>query len=80
MLVEAIILGVPALSVDCPHGPKDILLPICRDALVPPDRLDLLPARIDRFVADPYAIEPRHIERFTRDFVLDQYLSLIGHL
>lgn len=80
VLVEAIILGVPALSVDCPHGPKDILLPICRDALVPPDRLDLLPARIDRFVADPYAIEPRHIERFTRDFVLDQYLSLIGHL
>ena len=80
VLVEAIILGVPALSIDCPHGPKDILLPICRDALVPPDRLDLLPGRIDRFAADPYAIEPRHLERFTRDFVLDQYLSLIGHL
>ena len=80
VLVEALILGVPALSVDCPHGPKDILLPVCSEALIPPDRLELLPARIDRFIAQPYAIEAQHLQRFTRDFVLDQYLSLIGHL
>ena len=80
VLVEALILGVPALSVDCPHGPNDILLPVCSEALIPPDRLELLPERIDRFVAQPYAIAPQHLQRFTRDFVLDQYLSLIGHL
>jgi glycosyltransferase involved in cell wall biosynthesis len=80
VLVEALILGVPALSVDCPHGPKDILLPICSDALIPPDHLELLPERIDRFVVQPYPIEPQHLQRFTRDFVLDQYLSLTGHL
>ncbi len=80
VLVEALILGVPALSVDCPHGPKDILLPICSDALIPPDRLELLPERIDCFIARPYTIEPQHLQRFTRDFVLDQYLSLIGNL
>ena len=80
VLVEALILGVPALSVDCPHGPKDILSPICSDALISPDRLELLPERIDRFIARPYAIEPQHLERFTRDFVLEKYLSLIGRL
>ena len=80
VLVEALILGVPALSADCPHGPKDILLPVCSAALIPPDRLELLPERIDRFITQPYAIEPHHLQRFTRDFVLDQYLSLIGHL
>jgi glycosyltransferase involved in cell wall biosynthesis len=80
VLVEALMLGVPALSVDCPHGPKDILLPICSEALIAPDRLDLLPERIDRFVAQPYVIEPHHLRRFTRDFVLDQYLALIGQL
>ena len=80
VLVEAIVLGVPALSVDCPHGPKDILSPICSEALIPPDRLELLPERIDRFIARPYAIEPQHLERFTRDFVLEKYLSLIGRL
>ena len=80
VLVEALILGVPAVSIDCPHGPRDILLPICSEALIPPDRLELLPERIDRFIARPYAIEPHHLQRFTRDFVLDQYLSLIGRL
>ena len=78
VLVEAILLGVPALSIDCPHGPKDILSPICSEALIPPDRLELLPERIDQFIARPYAIEPRHLERFTREFVLEKYLSLIG--
>ena len=78
VLVEAIILGVPALSIDCPHGPKDILSPICSEALIPPDRLELLPERIDQFIARPYAIEPRHLERFTREFVLGKYLSLVG--
>ena len=78
VLVEAVILGVPALSIDCPHGPKDILSPICSEALIPPDRLELLPERIDQFIARPYAIEPRHLERFTREFVLGKYLSLVG--
>lgn len=80
VLVEALILGVPVVSIDCPHGPKDILSPICSEALIPPDRLELLPERIDRFIARPYAIEPQHLERFTREFVLEKYLSLVGRL
>jgi glycosyltransferase involved in cell wall biosynthesis len=78
VLVEALALGVPAVSLDCPHGPKDILSPICADALISPDRLELLPERIDGFIARPYVIEATHLERFTQEFVLDRYLSLIG--
>ena len=80
VLVEAMVLGVPALSIDCPHGPKDILSPFGAQALVPPDRIDLLPARIDELVVHPYAIEAEHVTRFSHEIVLNRYWQLIDTL
>lgn len=80
VLVEAILLGVPAVSVDCPHGPRDILLPIEPDALIPIDRLDLLPERIDRFVNHPYPITNEQQQRFGEKAILAQYMNLMNKL
>ena len=80
VLVEALVLGVPALGIDCPHGPKDILSPFDALALVAPDRVDLLPARIDELIARPYAIEAQHVARFSHEAVLNRYWQLIDTL
>ncbi|MBL8521562.1 MAG: glycosyltransferase, partial [Betaproteobacteria bacterium] len=71
-LIEALIVGVPAIALDCPHGPKEILSPVCPGALLPQDRLEDLPGRIDRFVEKPYPIPEASITRFHRDHVLGE--------
>lgn len=76
VLIEALILGVPALALDCPHGPRDILEPICADALLPSGEVQLLPERIDRFVEVPYSINEAALERFRHDFVIGRLLAL----
>ncbi|MBL8515100.1 MAG: glycosyltransferase [Betaproteobacteria bacterium] len=78
VLIEALILGVPAVALDCPHGPRDILEPVCADALLAPEVLDQLPARIDRFVGTPYAIGETHLARFRAEHVMDRLLNLAG--
>lgn len=75
-LIESLIVGVPAIALDCPHGPREILGPVCAEAVIPQDRLNLLPSRIDQFVAIPYAIGDAAVERFRRDQVLRQIESL----
>jgi glycosyltransferase involved in cell wall biosynthesis len=76
VLIEALIVGVPALSTDCPHGPREILGPIDARALVPLDRLDLLPERLRELVNDPYPIPEPMVQRFALDHIVDQYLGL----
>lgn len=76
VLIEALVVGVPALSTDCPHGPRDILGPIDERALVPLDRLDLLPARLLELVRDPYPIREEMVQRFALGRIVEQYLAL----
>lgn len=76
VLIEALIVGVPALSTDCPHGPRDILGPIDERALVPLNRLDRLPGRLRELVRDPYPIPEEMVQRFALDRIVDQYLAL----
>ncbi len=76
VLIEALIVGVPALSTDSPHGPRDILGPIDARALVPLDRLDLLPARLLELIKNPYVIREEMVQRFALDPIVDQYLAL----
>ena len=79
VVIEALILGVPALSTDCPHGPREILAPIDERALVPLDRLELLPARLRELLEDPYPIPEPMVQRFALARIVDQYLAL-AHL
>lgn len=76
VLIEALIVGVPALSTDCPHGPRDILGPIDERALVPLERLDLLPGRLLELTHNPYPIREEMIQRFALDRIVDKYLAL----
>jgi glycosyltransferase involved in cell wall biosynthesis len=76
VLIEALIVGVPALSTDCPHGPRDILGPIDERALVPLGELDRLPGRLRDLVRDPYPIPEPMVQRFALDGIVDQYLAL----
>lgn len=76
VLNEALILGVPAISTDCPHGPRDILGGLDPRALVPLDQLELLPERLRDVVEHPYAIPESAVERYSLDSIVDQYLAL----
>lgn len=76
VLIEALILGVPAIAIDCPHGPREILQPLCDDALLSPSRLVELSERIDRFIEAPYAINDAAFARFAIDHVIARIEAL----
>ncbi len=80
VLIEALILGIPAVSTDCPHGPRDILGGLDPRALVPLDQLELLPERLRDVVEHPYAIPESAVERYSLDSIVDQYLALAERL
>ncbi|RQW25913.1 glycosyltransferase [Rhodobacteraceae bacterium CH30] len=75
-IVESLIVGVPALSLDCPHGPREIIEPLCPDAVVPVNQIARLPELIDRFVDSPYVIRDDCLRRFDAEHIADQYLAL----
>ena len=76
VLIEALILGVPVLSTDCPHGPREIVEPFCADALVGLNDISLLSERINRFTQKPYEISETLLERFGEEKILNQYQAL----
>lgn len=76
VLIEALILGVPAISTDCPHGPRDILGDIDPRAIVPPGDVNLYAERLRDIVQHPYAIPEAAVRRHDIDHVVDLYLAL----
>lgn len=52
VIIEALILGVPVVSTDCPSGPREILGANCPDCLVPVNDPAALAAAIERTLAD----------------------------
>ena len=77
VLIEALILGVPVVSTDCPHGPREIIEPLCPDALVPLNALDRLPLVMKQVLAQPYAIAEAYLSRYEREQVVARYLGLM---
>jgi glycosyltransferase involved in cell wall biosynthesis len=76
VLIEALIVGVPAISTDCPHGPRDILGEIDPRAVVPLGDVALFAARLRDIVQRPYSIPEAAVRRYDIDHVVDQYLAL----
>lgn len=76
VLIEALILGVPVISTDCPHGPREIIEPFCEEALVGIHDLTSLSQKIDQFTQKPYVISEDLLKRFHKDMILQQYQSL----
>lgn len=78
VLVEALICGTPAVSVDCPTGPREILTGDLSHWLVPPDDVNTFAKVICKVIASPPIIEPRHYLGFSSKVVAEAYVSLCG--
>ena len=73
---EAFILDVPVVSVDCPHGPKELLEGIQPNALVPPDAPQELAQKIKFYYENPYPIPDWARKRVDIKTIVAQYLEM----
>ena len=76
VLAEALILGTPAVSTDCPSGPNEILTGELAAFLSPPGDADALAANMKKVIANPPQISARHFERFDAKICARKYLAL----
>ncbi len=77
VLVEAMVLGTPVLSTDCPAGPGEILAGEMRDSLVPVGDVQALARKMKAFHAQPPRIDTLSLNRFAAATVANEYLKLI---
>ena len=76
VLVEALLLHTPVISVDCPSGPKEILTHELADFLISPENEKGLAEAIIRMDQAPVTIEERHSLQFLKETVLPQFEAL----
>ena len=76
VLIEALICGAPAVSTDCPSGPREILTGEMRRFLVPCGDANALAARMKEVVEMRPAIDPAALRPFDKDSSLDAYEAL----
>lgn len=86
VLVEAMVQGIPAISFDCPCGPKDIIKEGVNGLLVPEgntqalaDAMSLL-INTPTLLADLSAHAPEILKDFSEKAVMTQWVNLFKHL
>jgi glycosyltransferase involved in cell wall biosynthesis len=79
VLIEALALGTPVVSTDCPFGPSEVLGAGEYGILVPVENdLALAEAMAVALSRSPPAVPRAHIEQFTAAHSAEQYLALAG--
>lgn len=76
VLLEALFLGVPVVSTNCPHGPSEILVDELADFLSPVSDVNALAKNIAKMMKNPVKIDERYTKKFTKEEVVNKYLSL----
>jgi glycosyltransferase involved in cell wall biosynthesis len=78
VLVEAMAVGTPVLSTDCPTGPREILAGAMSASLVPLGNVLALAQKMKTLYAQPPKIDAQSLNRFSAATVANEYLKLIG--
>lgn len=76
VLIEAMAVGTPVVSTDCPSGPREILEGGRWGKLVAPGNADELATAVLAALDDARPT-PRSVERFTLEHAVTQYLALM---
>lgn len=76
VLIEALLLHTPVVSVDCPSGPREILTGKLAEFLMAPDDEAGLANAIARMNQSPVSIDERYYRQFLKETVLPQFEAL----
>ena len=76
VLIEALALGVPVVSVDCPSGPREILGAFMPKSLVPLDDQEALVNAIQKHLSQKQSIPKALVARFDPKHIVLQYLKV----
>jgi len=77
VLIEAMALGTPALSTDCPSGPGEIFINDMEDSLVKCGDAKALAEKMRAFYIKPPHINKESLKRFEATTITKEYLELI---
>ena len=76
VLVEALALGTPIVSTNCPSGPNEILVDELKSFLSPVGDIKALAQNIKKMVDNPVKITQKYSNRFSAEVSAKQYLAL----
>ena len=86
MLGEAMACGVPAVSFDCPSGPRELIRDGVDGLLIPPNHVDGLADGIERLISDQNLMHdlssraPEIVHRYALSKVLEQWDALFAEV
>lgn len=78
VIIEALMLGVPVVSTDCPSGPREILGPSLPECLVPVGDAAALRAAMQRALAQPPDLGRVDLGRYATPLIVAAFERLAG--